>query len=134
MGVFKRESLLGIYEAMRMAKRQHDFENRMWIDKMKFKLELQVKNINKMSEEQAKYKTMSNIDFMERLIEEAEQLGERTNKLYQFIGSEKFEKVVVIQHDLLIIQLSLMKGYLQVLELRIKDLNRKTNDTGSNNV
>ena len=106
--------------------------NRLWDESIKFRSELQLKYINQMEakyrevkEPKVEYKTKAKTDFMERLIEEAEQLGERINKLYQFIGSEKFEKVVVIQQDLLIIQLSQMKGYLQVLKLRIKDLNRK---------
>jgi cell division septum initiation protein DivIVA len=57
--------------------------------------------------------------FLERLIEEKEQLSERLEKLRAFIASEKFQEIDPVQMTLLNIQVKAMETYSQCLLERI---------------
>ena len=67
-----------------------------------------------------KIKTMS--DFKIRLLEERDQLLERTNKLDAFLDSDTFENISEFQANLLLLQYDHMCDYLECLNLRIEDL------------
>lgn len=60
--------------------------------------------------------------FMDRLLDERNQLDERVGKLGNFILSDNFEKVSLNQRVLLPEQLSAMKLYHKCLSSRMKDI------------
>lgn len=60
--------------------------------------------------------------FKDRLLSEKLELGTRLNKLYKFIGTDKFYTLPQIQRSLLIIQLSAMDTYLKCLNERLEYL------------
>lgn len=65
--------------------------------------------------------------FMERLINEREELDAKMNKLDDFIGSDKFKAIDQVQQSLLKLQSSAMETYYRCLDERIKWLEPKTN-------
>lgn len=54
-----------------------------------------------------------------RVLKEKEDLGEKINKLDEFLSSEKSDGIGANQHGLLLAQAFAMKAYFTVLELRI---------------
>lgn len=62
-------------------------------------------------------------EFITRLIAERDQLKDRLTKLQDFLKSDKFKSVDQIQQSLMIDQEYYMKGYLDVLEKRLNNLN-----------
>lgn len=71
---------------------------------------------------------MSN--FLERLIEEKNQLEDRCIKLGAFIESDRFQDIDAFHRHVLIVQHSSMKTYFLCLEQRLVLLNAA--DDGSN--
>jgi hypothetical protein len=61
-------------------------------------------------------------DFKSRLIDEKDQLQDKTEKLDAFLKSDKSNEIDNVQRDLLLIQLSSMITYLNVLTIRIERL------------
>ena len=61
--------------------------------------------------------------FKDRLIKEYSDLSEKCDKLRQFIISDKFIELNNKQSGLLLEQHKYMLAYLNILDLRIKDLN-----------
>jgi len=57
--------------------------------------------------------------FLERLVEEKQQLDEKIEKLEAFTSSENFSKIDAVQMSLLNIQLFSMKAYSQCLLERL---------------
>ena len=62
--------------------------------------------------------------FLTRLKDEYDELKARHQKLGEFIGSDKFESIDERQRDLLKHQYGIMEDYANVLEVRIKDLEK----------
>lgn len=59
-------------------------------------------------------------DFVERMIEEKENLLEKIDKLFIFLGSKKFEELSEENKVLLIQQYFAMSKYYNILSIRIK--------------
>lgn len=59
-------------------------------------------------------------DFVERMIEEKENLLEKIDKLFIFLGSKKFEELSEQNKVLLIQQYFAMSEYYNILSIRIK--------------
>lgn len=64
--------------------------------------------------------------FVDRLLIERDELNERLNKLRQFIESPKFAEIVTDKYHRLLLfkQESMMHAYLEILNERIKLLQR----------
>lgn len=62
-------------------------------------------------------------EFEVRLIKEKEDLEQKIVKLGNFIGSEKFDEIELVQQSLLNIQFLAMTTYLTCLQERIDWLN-----------
>lgn len=62
------------------------------------------------------------MDFKERLKKEKEELGERLEKLNDFIGSEGFNKIDSLQQSLLVVQSGAMLTYFKCLNERLNNL------------
>jgi len=62
-------------------------------------------------------------DFKTRLIDEKNELLEKTAKLNSFLNSENAKSINKFQLTMLRIQLNTMKTYLTCLEARIEELN-----------
>ena len=60
-------------------------------------------------------------DFKTRLINELNLLTEKVTKLTAFIEDDKFSNLNEKQQSLLEVQLSLMIGYSNILELRLSE-------------
>jgi hypothetical protein len=60
------------------------------------------------------------MDFKQRLMDEKQQLDERTGKLGSFIDTEAFQKIDPRQQELLRCQYSVMQSYVDILERRIE--------------
>lgn len=58
-------------------------------------------------------------DFKTRLVEEAQQLTEKFEKLHEFIESDKFKTLDLINQNLLKIQYASMATYIECLMTRI---------------
>lgn len=68
-------------------------------------------------------------EVLDRMLVEFQENGERTNKLRAFIlDTEKFDKLNIINKDLLIAQLKAMEAYISILSIRI-GLNAKVEDS-----
>lgn len=63
-----------------------------------------------------------NLDMVEKLFDEKVQIDNKINKLKIFISSELFKKA--ISPKSLLLQLSIMQSYSQILEQRIEDINK----------
>lgn len=72
-----------------------------------------------MSEEQENYRTVAEYAFIRRLQEEEKEVGERFEKLRDFISTEKFQSIEHDQAALLVIQASAMLTYHQILVARL---------------
>lgn len=59
-------------------------------------------------------------DFVERMIEEKENLLEKIDKLFIFLGSKKFEELSEQNKVLLTQQYFAMSKYYNILSIRIK--------------
>ena len=55
----------------------------------------------------------------QRMLKEFNEVNERTNKLREFILSDKSKEVDNLNRDLLIAQLKAMEAYVSVLSIRI---------------
>ena len=65
-------------------------------------------------------------EVFDRMIVEFQEVGERTNKLRNFIlDTENFDKIDNLNKDLMIAQLKAMEAYVSVLSIRI-GLNSKS--------
>lgn len=65
-------------------------------------------------------------EVLDRMIVEFQEVGERTNKLRNFIlDTENFDKIDNLNKDLMIAQLKAMEAYVSVLSIRI-GLNSKS--------
>lgn len=65
-------------------------------------------------------------EVLDRMIVEFQEVGERTNKLRNFIlDTENFDKIDNLNKDLMIAQLKAMEAYASVLSIRI-GLNSKS--------
>lgn len=61
-----------------------------------------------------------NKEVFERMLKEFQELSERTNKCREFIlNEEKFNKLDMINRDLLIAQLKAMETYISILSIRL---------------
>ena len=61
-----------------------------------------------------------NKEVFERMLKEFQELNERTNKCREFIlDEEKFNKLDMINRDLLIAQLKAMETYISILSIRL---------------
>lgn len=60
--------------------------------------------------------------FMDRLKEERYNLMANTDKLFEFMGSDKFDSISITQQGLLECQLNAMRLYLSILNMRVDDL------------
>lgn len=61
-----------------------------------------------------------NKEVFERMLKEFQELSERTNKYREFIlDEEKFNKLDMINRDLLIAQLKAMETYISILSIRL---------------
>lgn len=61
-----------------------------------------------------------NKEVFERMLKEFQELSERTNKYRDFIlDEEKFNKLDMINRDLLIAQLKAMETYISILSIRL---------------
>lgn len=61
-----------------------------------------------------------NKEVFERMLKEFQELSERTNKCREFIlDEEKFNKLDMINRDLLIAQLKAMETYISILSIRL---------------
>lgn len=61
-----------------------------------------------------------NKEVFERMLKEFQELSERTNKCRDFIlDEEKFNKLDMINRDLLIAQLKAMETYISILSIRL---------------
>lgn len=59
-------------------------------------------------------------EVLDRMLVEFQENGERTNKLRAFIlDTEKFDKLNVLNKDLMIAQLKAMEAYISILSIRI---------------
>ena len=67
---------------------------------------------------------MNDNTFIQRLIDEKNQLNEKVEKLESFLMSEKIAEIEPIQKTLLSIQIHAMKTYLSTLIERIAWLSR----------
>lgn len=66
------------------------------------------------------------LPFQQRVVEEKADLDMRLSKLTQFIGTDKYQSLPIIERHLLIAQQSAMKSYSECLELRLLEwLDRK---------
>lgn len=71
-----------------------------------------------------------NKETFERMLQEFQELSERTNKCREFIlDEEKFNTLDMINRDLLIAQLKAMEAYLSVLSIRLGINGNPTNFT-----
>ena len=65
-------------------------------------------------------------EVLDRMLVEFQEVGERTNKLRNFIlDTENFDKIDNLNKDLMIAQLKAMEAYVSVLSIRI-GLNSKS--------
>lgn len=55
----------------------------------------------------------------QRMLKEFNEVNERTNKLREFILSDKSKEVDNLNRDLLIAQLKAMEAYISILSIRI---------------
>jgi hypothetical protein len=62
--------------------------------------------------------TKTPLTFLERLIDEKDQLGEKISKLQSFIESDNYQKIDSQQRDYLCLQLLSMQSYFQCLMYR----------------
>ena len=69
--------------------------------------------------------TKTETTFLERLMLEAQELAEKTNKLNDFMRTQPFVNLDRQNKDLLYKQSRLMNEYLQILGQRIELLNSK---------
>lgn len=61
-----------------------------------------------------------NKEVFNRMLQEFQELSERTNKYREFIlDEEKFNKLDMINRDLLIAQLKAMETYISILSIRL---------------
>ena len=61
-----------------------------------------------------------NKEVFERMLKEFQELSERTNKCREYIlDEEKFNKLDMINRDLLIAQLKAMETYISILSIRL---------------
>ena len=61
-----------------------------------------------------------NKEVFERMLKEFQELSERTNKCREFIlDEERFNKLDMINRDLLIAQLKAMETYISILSIRL---------------
>lgn len=61
-----------------------------------------------------------NKEVFEKMLKEFQELSERTNKCREFIlDEEKFNKLDMINRDLLIAQLKAMETYISILSIRL---------------
>ena len=61
-----------------------------------------------------------NKEVFNRMLQEFQELNERTNKCREFIlDEEKFNKLDMINRDLLIAQLKAMETYISILSIRL---------------
>ena len=61
-----------------------------------------------------------NKEVFNRMLQEFQELSERTNKCREFIlDEEKFNKLDMINRDLLIAQLKAMETYISILSIRL---------------
>ena len=59
-------------------------------------------------------------EMLDRMLVEFQEVGERTNKLRDFIlDTENFDKIDTLNKDLMIAQLKAMEAYVSVLSIRI---------------
>ena len=59
-------------------------------------------------------------EMLDRMLVEFQEVGERTNKLRDFIlDTENFDKIDNLNKDLMIAQLKAMEAYVSVLSIRI---------------
>lgn len=61
-------------------------------------------------------------DFLSRLQNEFSELVEKTQKLEDFINSDKFSSVTELQRNYLVLQLLSMQQYKEILSMRLLDL------------
>ena len=65
-------------------------------------------------------------EVLDRMLVEFQEVGERTNKLRNFIlDTENFDKIDNLNKDLMIAQLKAMEAYVSILSIRI-GLNSKS--------
>lgn len=62
--------------------------------------------------------------FLERIIDEKDELQDRAAKLENFINGEKFRELKGLEQVYLKEQLKFMKGYLSILRQRINFYNK----------
>ena len=73
-----------------------------------------------------------NKEVFERMLKEFQELSERTNKCREFIlDEEKFNKLDMINRDLLIAQLKAMETYISILSIRL-GINGTTENLSNN--
>lgn len=73
-------------------------------------------------------------EVFDRMLQEFQENGERTNKLRDFIlNKEEFDKLDNLNKDLLISQLKAMETYISILSIRI-GLNSKITEESESNV
>lgn len=59
-------------------------------------------------------------EYQERVIEEKNELDEKINKLYDFIGSDEYNSDITVNQVLLLDQFAIMKSYSNILLRRIE--------------
>lgn len=65
-------------------------------------------------------------EVLDRMLVEFQEVGERTNKLRNFIlDTENFDKIDNLNKDLMVAQLKAMEAYISILSIRI-GLNSKS--------
>lgn len=70
----------------------------------------------------------------DRMLQEFQENGERTNKLREFIlDTEKFNELDNLNKDLLISQLKAMEAYISILSIRIGLNSQVTKDSENSN-
>ena len=67
-------------------------------------------------------------DFLSRLQDEFNELVVRTQKLHDFIASDKFAGVSEVQRKYLVLQLLSMQQYKEILNFRLLDLQPNTEE------
>lgn len=73
-------------------------------------------------------------EVFDKILQEFQENGERTNKLRDFIlNKEEFDKLDNLNKDLLISQLKAMETYISILSIRI-GLNSKITEESESNV
>lgn len=73
-------------------------------------------------------------EVFDRMLQEFQENGERTNKLREFIlDTEKFNELDNLNKDLLISQLKAMEAYISILSIRIGLNSQVTKDSENSN-